>query len=86
MLKRIALCFMFAFTLAMTTGCAHFQNITPEQAIVRAIAANNVVAQCYADYIREVDALNAEVILQDHGLKPVSEYVAEVPLPSAVTK
>ena len=84
MLKRIALCFMFAF--AMTTGCAHFQNITPEQAIVRAIAANNVVAQCYADYIREVDALNADVILHDNGLKTESEYIANVPLPSAVTK
>ncbi len=86
MLKRIALCFMFAFALAMTTGCAHFQNITPEQAIVRAIAANNVVAQCYADYIREVDALNADVILHDNGLKTESEYIANVPLPSAVTK
>ena len=86
MLKRIALCFMFAFTFAMTTGCAHFQNITPEQAIVRAIAANNVVAQCYADYIREVDALNADVILHDNGLKTESEYIANVPLPSAVTK
>lgn len=86
MLKRIALCFMFAFTLAMTTGCAHFQNITPEQAIVRAIATNNVVTQCYADYIREVDALNAEVILHDNGLKPVSEYIAEVPLSSTVVE
>ena len=86
MLKRIALCFMFAFAFAMTTGCTHFQNITPEQAIVRAIAANNVVAQCYADYIREVDALNADVILHDNGLKTESEYIANVPLPSAVTK
>lgn len=86
MLKRIALCFIFAFALAMTTGCAHFQNITPEQAIVRAIAANNVVAQCYADYIREVDELNADLILHDNGLKSESEYIANVPLPSAVTK
>ena len=86
MLKRIALCFMFAFAIAMTTGCAHFQDTTPEQAIVRAIAANNVVAQCYADYIREVDALNADVILHDNGLKTESEYIADVPLPSAVTK
>ena len=86
MLKRIALCFMFAFAIAMATGCAHFQDITPEQAIVRAIDANNVVAQCYADYIREVDVLNADVILHDNGLKTESEYIADVPLPSAVTK
>lgn len=86
MLKRIALCFMFAFAFTLTTGCAHFQNVTPEQAIVRAIAANKVVAQCYADYIREVDALSAEVILHDNGLKPESEYIADVPLASAVAK
>lgn len=86
MLKRIALCFMFAFTFAMTTGCAHFQKITPEQAIVRVIAANSVVAQCYADYMREVDALTADAILHDNGLVPESEYIDNVPSPSAVTK
>ena len=86
MMKRIALCFMFAFTLALTTGCTHFQNITPEQAIVRVIAANSVVAQCYADYIREMDALTAEAVLHDNGLKTESEYIDNVPSSSAVAK
>ena len=85
MLSKIALAFAMLGMLILS-GCQNFGTITPEKAIVRGIAANNVVAQCYADYIREVDVLNADVILHDNGLKTESEYIADVPLPSAVTK
>lgn len=71
MLKRIALCFMFAFTIAMTTGCAHFQNITPERAIALALAGNKVIAQCYADYQAELDSLTAATVLAENGLEPI---------------
>lgn len=70
MLNKIALAFVMLFALAMT-GCSSFQNVTPERAIAIALAGNKVIAQCYADYQAELDALTATAVLAENGLAPV---------------
>ena len=70
MLKKIALAFTMLFALAMV-GCQNMGQMTPEKAIVHAIAANKVLAQCYADYQAELDAKTAQSIEAANGLTPV---------------
>ncbi len=72
MLSKIALAFAFLGMLILS-GCQNIGQITPEKAIAHALAANAVVAQCYADYQKELDAQMASKILADAGRPIVPE-------------
>lgn len=70
MLSKIALAFAMLGMLILS-GCQNFGTITPEKAIAHALAANKVVAQCYADYQEQLDLITAKSIIDEHGLAPV---------------
>jgi hypothetical protein len=57
--------------MMILSGCQNFGQITPEKAIAHALAANQVVAQCYADYQKQLDLITAQSILEENGLAPV---------------
>ena len=84
MLKKIALAFAFLGMLILA-GCQNFGQITPEKAIAHALAANKVVAQCYADYQKELDAFNASQIPTEKspiaGVPIVENEPGVVPIP-----
>ena len=83
MLSKIALAFAF-LGMMILTGCQNFGTITPEKAIAHALAANKVVAQCYADYQEQLDLITANSILDEHGLAPV--HTVSEGTPSSILK
>ena len=78
MLSKIALAFAM-LGMMILSGCQNFGTITPEKAIAHALAANKVVAQCYADYQEQLDLITAKSILDEHGLAPVQTVGEGVP-------